>query len=384
MVPRPNLIRRVRDALEHNPVVALLGPRQCGKTTLARELAGQSDHEFFDLEHPADLARLSSPMLALEDLGGLVIIDEVQRRPELFEILRVLVDRPQSEAKFLLLGSASPQVVRDVSESLAGRVALVEMSGFELREIGPENFKKLWSRGTFPRSYLARGERVSYRWRGDFIETFLQRDVPQLGISIPAANLRRFWTMIAHYHGQVFNAAEFARALGNSQSTARRYLDLLSGAYLIRQLSPWYENLKKRQVKSPKVYVRDAGLLHALLSLDSAKALFGHPKFGASWEGFALEQVLALTGVREAYFWAVHAGAELDLLIFKHGRRIGFEFKCADAPQMTRSIRTALADLKLDRLFVVYPGKKSYPIGERTDVLSIVDIECFCDDCAGT
>jgi len=375
MIPRSHLIHRVRDALKHNPVVALLGPRQCGKTTLARELAGQTDHEFFDLEHPADLARLSVPMLALEDLSGLIIIDEVQRKPELFEILRVLVDRPQSKAKFLLLGSASPHLVRGVSESLAGRVALMEMSGFELREIGPGNFKKLWIRGTFPRSYLARGEKASYQWRGDFIETFLQRDIPQLGISIPAAHLRRFWTMIAHYHGQVFNAAEFARALGNSQSTVRRYLDLLSGAYVIRQLPPRYENLKKRQVKSPKVYIRDAGVLHALLSLETGQALFGHPKFGASWEGFALEQVLAMTAVREAYFWAVHAGAELDLLIFKDGQRIGFEFKCADAPRMTRSMRTAFDDLKLDKLFVVYPGSKSYPIGENTEVLSIVDIQ---------
>jgi len=377
MVPRPHLIRRVQNALKHNPVVALLGPRQCGKTTLARELAGQTDHEFFDLEHPADLARLSAPMLALEDLRGLIILDEVQRKPDLFEVLRVLVDRPQSEARFLLLGSASPHLVRGVSESLAGRVALVEMSGFELREIGAENYKKLWSRGTFPRSYLARGEQASYQWRSDFIETFLQRDIPQLGISIPAANLRRFWTMIAHYHGQVFNAAEFARALGNSQSTARRYLDLLCGAYVIRQLPPWHENLKKRQVKSPKVYVRDTGLLHALLSLETKKALFGHPKFGASWEGFALEQVLAMAAVREAYFWAVHAGVELDLLIFKGGQRIGFEFKCADAPRMTRSMRTALDDLKLDKLLIIYPGKKSYRLGKRAEVLSIVDFPSF-------
>ncbi len=368
-------MRRVDEALGDNPVVVLLGPRQCGKTTLARELAARTDHEFFDLEDPADLARLSAPMIALEDLRGLVILDEVQRKPELFELLRVLVDRPECGAKFLLLGSASPGLVRGVSESLAGRVALVEMSGFELREIGPENFKRLWSRGSFPRSYLARTEKTSHRWRSDFVRTFLERDIPQLGISIPEQRLRRFWTMIAHYHGQVWNAAEFARSLGSSESTARRYLDLLTGAFVIRQLQPWHENLRKRQVKSPKVYIRDSGLLHALLSLETSRGISAHPKFGASWEGFALEQVLAIAGIRDAYFWAVHGGVELDLLLLKDGKRLGFEFKCADAPQMTKSIRTAMEDLKLEKVFVIYPGKKSYEIDRRTRVLSILDIE---------
>jgi len=375
MIPRPHLIARVEEALRHNPVVTLLGPRQCGKTTLAREFARKIDHEFFDLEDPTDVARLAAPKLALKDLSGLVILDEVQRKPELFELLRVLVDRPESAARFLLLGSASPHLVRGVSESLAGRVALVEMSGFDLREVGPEHFKRLWHRGGFPRSYLADGDEASYRWRGDFVRTFLERDVPQLGISIPAESLRRFWTMIAHYHGQIFNAAEFARALGQSQSTARRYLDLLAGAFVIRQLPPWYENIKKRQVKSPKVYVRDSGLLHALLSLPTASATSGHPKYGASWEGFALEQVLAITGGHGAYFWATHAGAELDLLIFHDGRRIGLEVKCADAPRMTKSIRTATKDLRLDEVFVIYPGSKSYALDARTRVVAIREVE---------
>ncbi len=374
VVPRPDLNRRINTALRHNPVVTLLGPRQCGKTTMARLLAAEIDHELYDLEDPADLARLSAPMLALEDSTGLVIIDEVQRKPELFEILRVLVDRPGCAAKFLLLGSASPHLVRGVSESLAGRVALIEMSGFDVREIGPAHFKQLWMRGGFPRSYLADDASVSYRWRADFVQTFLQRDVPQLGISIPSEHLRRFWTMIAHYHGQVFNAAEFAQALGKSATTVRRYLDLLAGAYVIRQLPPWHENLKKRQVKSPKVYVRDSGLLHSLLSLQTAQAVAGHPKYGASWEGFAMEQVLTLTGARQAYFWATHGGAELDLLIFRDGRRIGFEFKCIDAPRMTRSLLIATDDLDLDEAFVVYPGRKTYAIDPRTKALSILDL----------
>ena len=369
------MIHCVKDALAHNPAVVLLGPRQCGKTTLARQIAKNSEHDFFDLEDPADLARLSSPMLALEDLSGLVIIDEVQRKPELFEILRVLVDRPRSPAVFLLLGSASPHLVRGVSESLAGRVAFVEMSGFDLREIGPKNFKQLWTRGGFPRSYLADSDRISYRWRNDFVRTFLERDIPQLGISIPAERLRRFWTMIAHYHGQIWNAAEFARSLGSSEKTVRRYLDLLSGAYVIRQLPPWHENLRKRQVKSPKIYIRDSGLLHALLSLETSKGMLRHPKSGASWEGFALEQVLAVLETSDAFFWATHSAAELDLLIFRDGRRLGFEFKCTDAPQMTRSLRVATSDLRLDETFIVYPGRKSYRIDERTRAVPLLDID---------
>ena len=375
MIDRPHLTRRVSSALRHNPVVVLLGPRQCGKTTLGRAIAARRKSEYFDLEDPSDLSRLSAPMFALGHLRGLVVIDEVQRKPELFEILRVLADRPGPKAKFLLLGSASPHLVRGVSESLAGRAGFVEMSGFDLREIGPQNYRRLWVRGSFPRSYLARGEAVSSQWRGDFIRMFLERDIPQLGISIPARTLRRFWTMIAHYHGRIWNAAEFARSMGGSETTMRRYLDLLSGAYVIRQLPPWHENLRKRQVKSPKMYVRDTGLLHALLSLTTSKAILSHPKLGASWEGFGIEQVLGVTGARDAYFWACHSGAELDLLLFRNGKRVGFEFKCADAPTMTRAIHAAISDLKLDRVFIVCPAGKSYRLERRVEVLSILDVE---------
>lgn len=374
MIDRLDLTHAVTESLDRSPVVALLGPRQCGKTTLARQLAAKREHEFFDLERPTDVARLLAPMLALENLAGLVVIDEVQSAPELFGVLRVLVDQPENRAKFLLLGSASPHLVRGVSESLAGRVAFVEMSGFNLRETGEKNLRPLWIRGGFPRSFLAESERTSYQWRDDFIRTFLERDIPQLGITIPAQRLRRFWTMIAHYHGQIFNAAEFARSLDVSESTARRYLDLLSGAYVIRQLQPWHENLKKRQVKSPKVFVRDSGLLHTLLSLETADALAGHPKYGASWEGFALEQVLAIAEVKDPYFWAIHSGAEVDLFFIKNGKRFGFEFRCSDAPELTRSMATAISDLSLDELFVVYPGAKKYRIGERATVVPLGEV----------
>jgi hypothetical protein len=362
MLQRKRLSDAVARALAHSPVVSLLGPRQAGKTTLARLLARSRDAAFFDLEDPADLARLENPRFALEDLRGLVVLDEVQRRPALFELLRVLVDRPANCARFLLLGSASPRLVRGISESLAGRARLLEMEGFDLSEVPTGGAKRLWLRGGFPRSFLAASDALSMAWRRDFIRTFLERDVPQLGIAVPAEALRRFWTMVAHYHGQVWNAAEFARSLGSSEPTARRYLDLLSGAYMVRQLQPWFENLAKRQVKSPKVYVRDSGLLHALLSLGAYEALSAHPKHGASWEGFALEQVLSLVAPDEAYFWATQAGAELDLLAFKNGRRFGFEFKCTDAPRATKSMRIALEDLRLEELFVVHPGRDSYPL----------------------
>ena len=381
MVERTMLVRRVETALRRNPIVVLLGPRQCGKTTLAGMIAARRKSDYFDLESPADLARLSSPMLSLERLRGLVIIDEVQRRPELFEVLRVLADRPNRRAKFLLLGSASLDVVRGVSESLAGRAAFIEMDGFDLSEVGLEHVRRLWVRGGFPRSFLARSEADSRAWRSDFIRTFLQRDIPQLGISIPAQALRRFWTMVAHYHGQVWNAAEFAGSLGTSEKTARRYLDLLAGAYVLRQLQPWHENLRKRQVKALKMYVRDPGLLHSLLSLDTYRDLLGHPKMGASWEGFCIEQVLAFTGAEDAYFWSTHAGAGIDLLVFKSGKRIGFEFKCSDAPRMTRSLHNAKEDLRLHKAFVIYPGDTSYRIDEDVEVVSIGEIHSIARRC---
>jgi uncharacterized protein len=374
MIPRPSLLNHVRTLFTTNPVVVLLGPRQCGKSTLARQFSAGISHEFFDLEDPRDLARLTAPMFALEGLEGVVILDEIQRKPELWEILRVLADRPDANAKFLLLGSASPQMVQGVSETLAGRAALVEMSGFDLQEVGGSEYRRLWFRGGFPRSYLAPNEETSLQWRLDFIRTFLERDIPQLGISIPAERLRRFWTMLAHYHGQIFNAAELARSLGLSETTIRHYVDLLSGAYVIRRLLPWHENLKKRQVKSPKIYIRDSGLLHALLGLETPQDVMAHPKLGASWEGFVIEQALALTAARDAYFWSVHGGAELDLMLLRRGKRWGLECKFTDQPAMTRSLASAKNDLGVERLFVVYPGEKSFPLERGVEALALQDL----------
>ena len=309
MVPRPRALARIDHVLGTHPVAALLGPRQCGKTTLARVIADREPCEFFDLENPVDLRRLSAPMTTLQKLSGLVVIDEVQRLPDLFALLRVLVDRPENRARFLLLGSASPQLIRGVSESLAGRIGFVDLSGFDLRETGAEHQDRLWVRGGFPRSFLARDDPTSLDWRDDFTRTFLERDIPQLGITIPAETLRRFWTMMAHYHGQIWNAAELARSLGASENTARSYLDILAGAFMVRVLPPWFENVGKRQIKSPKVFLRDTGILHALLQIETLADLQAHPKLGASWEGFALEQVAGLLDTRDAYLWASHGGA---------------------------------------------------------------------------
>jgi hypothetical protein len=329
---------------------------------------------YFDLENPVDVRRLSAPMRALEELSGLVIIDEIQRQPSLFDLLRVLVDRPKNDAKFLLLGSASPYLIKGVSESLAGRIGFVDLSGFDLREVGPERYAGLWIRGGFPRSFLATDDSNSIAWREDFIRTFLERDIPQFGITIPAETLRRFWTMVAHYHGQVWNAAEFARSLGTSENTARRYLDILAGAYMIRVLPPWFENIKKRQVKAPKIYIRDSGIFHSLLQLPTILDLQGHPKLGASWEGFAIEQLLTTIESRNAYFWATHSGAELDLLVMVGGKRYGFEFKYSDAPGCTRSMSVAIHDLKLERLWVVYPGNQEYALDAKTSVIPVSSI----------
>ena len=334
-------------------------------------IAEREPATYFDLENPVDLRRLTAPMIILEQLGGLVIIDEIQHRPDLFELLRVLVDRPQSPARFLLLGSASPQLVKGASESLAGRIGFVDLSGFDLAEVGVQQRDQLWLRGGFPRSFLANDDPISLVWREDFIRTFLERDIPQLGITIPAETLRRFWTMIAHYHGQVWNAAQFARSLGTSEVTARRYLDILSGAYMIRALPPWFENIAKRQVKAPKIYIRDSGIFHALLQIRTLADLQSHPKLGAAWEGFALEQVIGLLKTRDAYFWATHAGAELDLLVLAVGRRFGFEFKYVDAPDVSRSMHIAMHDLSLDHLWVVYPGHQSYVLDNRISVIPI-------------
>jgi len=374
MIPRPDVVKRIDAVLKVHPIAALLGPRQCGKTTLARLISEREPCTYFDLENPVDLRRLSAPMSTLEELRGLVIMDEIQRKPELFELLRVLVDRPENSARFLILGSASPGLIRGVSESLAGRIGFVDLSGFNLWEIGSEHRSSLWIRGGFPRSFLAEDDATSKTWRENFIRTSLERDIPQLGIMIPAETLRRFWTMISHYHGQVWNAAHFARSLGTSEKTARRYLDILSGAYMVRILPPWYENIRKRQVKAPKIYIRDSGILHTLLQINTMADLQGHPKLGSSWEGFCLEQLTGYMGTRDIYFWATHAGAELDLLANVAGKRYGFEFKYADAPGSKRSMHIAIEDLGLERLLVIYPGRHEYDIDENIAVIPVDNI----------
>jgi predicted AAA+ superfamily ATPase len=371
VIPRPQALDRIVRAFSVHPIAALLGPRQCGKTTLARMYAAREPSTFFDLESPVDARRLSAPLSVLEGLTGLVILDEIQRRPEIFEVLRVLADRPRQPARFLLLGSASPQLVKGVSESLAGRIGFVDLGGFELAEVEVKQRDRLWLRGGFPRSFLAPDEASSRLWRDDFIRTFLERDVPQLGISVPAETLRRFWTMVAHLHGAVWNAAQISRSLGVAETTARRYLDILSGAFMVRVLPPWFENLGKRQVKAPKVYLRDSGILHALLQMTTLGDIQGHPKLGASWEGFAVEQVLGALQTRDAYFWATHGGAELDLLVHAQGKRYGFELKYGDAPGTSRAMHVAVADLSLDHLWIVYPGRQDYPLTEKISVLSI-------------
>jgi len=371
LVDRPALLAQIKDRFRSNSIVLLLGPRQCGKTTLAREFARTRDAEYFDLESPADTARLAQPLTALEPLRGHVVLDEAQLKPELFPILRVLADRDSSPARFLLLGSASPDLLSDSSETLAGRVALLPMSGFDLAEVGTHKLRALWWRGGFPRSLLASSDGTSRNWRADFIQTFLERDLRRFGVQVAPASLRRFWNMVAHYHGQIWNASEIGRSLGEAHTTVKRHLDVLCGALVMRQLPPWFENIGKRQVKSPKVYLRDSGLLHELLGIRSFAALEAHPKLGASWEGFALEHVLRIAGEREAYFWNTQGGAELDLLLFVDGRKFGFEFKYADAPIVTRSLSVAQHDLGLERVFVVHPGKDTYPLNDWAEALAI-------------
>ncbi len=370
MLKRSAMHRALTAALARSAVVLLSGPRQCGKTTLARELAPPESVNYFDLEDPASLGRLDEPMTALAPLRGLVVIDEVQRRPDLFPVLRVLADRKGKPARFLILGSASGDLLRQSSESLAGRMESIPLGGFSLAELGAQAQGRLWLRGGFPRAYLAANNADSALWRRQFIQTLLERDFPQWGVRVPAVALRRFWTMLAHYHGQTWNAAEPARALGVSEATARRYLDLLTDAFMVRQLQPFHANVGKRQVKSPKIYVRDSGLLHELLGLDSQKALLSHPKLGASWEGFVIEQVLAGTTPQdETYFWATHQGAEIDLIVSRAGRRFGVECKRTDAPRVTPSMRIALDDLKLDRVLLIYPGSKRYTLAERIEAV---------------
>jgi predicted AAA+ superfamily ATPase len=372
MIERTDWLTKLADGLRLSPVTAILGPRQCGKTTLAREFGRQLQAAYFDLEDPEDQARLSNPKLVLEPLRGLVILDEIQRRPELTQLLRVLADRRPLPCRFIILGSASPDLMRNASDSLAGRIHFVDLSGFSLTELKPASLPQLWMRGGFPPSFLAESDAASQMWRRDYVRTFLERDMPLLGVRVAPEMLRRFWSMIAHYHGQIWNASEIGASLGVSHHTTRHYLDLLTGAFLVRQLQPWFENVGKRVIKSPKVFIRDSGLLHFLMNIPDLPALQGHPKLGASWEGFAVEQLLALTGERNAYFWATQSRAELDLLILAQGKRWGFEFKYQDAPVMTKSLHLSMADLKLERAWIVYPGKASYPVDERVDVLPLI------------
>ena len=371
MLKRRALLSQIRRALRRSRVVALIGPRQSGKTTLARQVVPSDSPRYFDLEEPMSLARLAEPMTALAPLRGVIVIDEVQRRPDLFQVLRVLADRKPVPARFLILGSASPELLRQSSESLAGRVETITLPGFNLAEVGAGALNRHWLRGGFPRSFLARTQDDSLRWRREFVQTFLERDLPQLGVAIPAQALRRFWAMVAHYHGNIWNAAEPARSLGVSEPTVRRYLDLLTGVFMVRQLPPWHENLGKRQVKAPKVYVRDSGLLHALLGIRTDAELLQHPKCGASWEGYAVEETLKLVEPDDAYFWATHQGAELDLLLLKDGRRLGVEIKRTDAPTLTPSMRIALDDLRLEHLIVLYPGTRRYALSLRATVVPL-------------
>ncbi|MEI6530737.1 MAG: ATP-binding protein [bacterium] len=371
MIPRDQALAGIRTALARSRAVALLGPRQCGKTTLARQFVPPDSPNYFDLEDPVSLASLDQAMTTLKGLTGLVVIDEVQRRPDLFPILRALLDREPLPAQFLILGSASPALLRQSSESLAGRMEIVPIGGLTLKDLGMGFQEAHWLRGGFPLSFLASSDTDSAAWRKSFIQTFLELDLPQLGVTAPALTLFRFWTMLAHYHGQVWNAAEPARAIGLSESTVRRYLDLLEGVLMVRQLLPWHQNLKKRQVKAPKIYFRDSGILHQLLGIRGKKDLLTHPKCGASWEGYVIEELLTSFQPDEAYFWATHAGAEIDLLLFKDDRRIGVEIKRADASRLTPSMRIALTDLDLDQLFVIYPGERRYSLAEKVDVLPL-------------
>ena len=383
VIPRPRHVSRLRELLSRFPVVAIVGARQTGKTTLARLLAGEIRETvtWFDLENQEDRARLVDPMLTLKALEGVAVLDEVQRMPDIFMTLRVLADRPDPPCRYLVLGSASPGLLKQTSETLAGRICYHRLRGFSVEEVGVENHLKLWRRGGCPRSYLAERDVTSMEWRRSFIGTFLERDVPQLGITVGSNTLRRFWIMLAHYHGQVWNASEFGRSFGVADTTVRHYLDILSSAFVVRQLSPWHENIKKRQVKSPKVYIDDSGILHGLLNLPSQADIESHPKLGASWEGFVIEQLVQHTGAEsdECFFWATHAGAELDLLIVRGANRHGFEIKRTSAPTVTPSMRSAMKDLNLSSLDVIHAGEQTFVMSEGIRAVSIGDLRSAVD-----
>jgi uncharacterized protein len=374
MIPRNSIISRLLTAIQRSPITGLLGPRQCGKTTLARSLNSGMNITYFDLESAPDQQRLQNPELVLRSINGLVILDEIQFKPELFSVLRVLVDQPENKTKFLILGSASPSLIKHASETLAGRIEFVELAGFTLSEVGQEYLLTLWNRGGFPRSYLSNSDEDSFAWRDGFIRTYLERDIPQMGISIPAAAMRRFWMMLSFYHGQTWNASEISRSMGLSDKTVRSYLDILTGLYMVRQLQPWHENIRKRQVKAPKIYLRDTGILHNLLNLPDLFSLYGHPKVGASWEGYAIEQILLQIKPVEAYYWGTYNDAELDLLIPHNGKRYGFEMKFNEAPKLTASMFSSIKELQLDHLWIIYPGEKAYPVQEKITVCPLRDI----------
>ncbi|MBT3676080.1 MAG: ATP-binding protein [Candidatus Marinimicrobia bacterium] len=370
MIDRKNIQLNIEECLKSYPVTLILGPRQCGKTTLARVMNDRYEGSYFDLEDPGTPLQPERAGTILRELNGLVVIDECQRQPKIFDLLRVLSDREKRPATFLLTGSASPSLVRGVSESMAGRVVYVNLGGFNISELKMDQTTTLWLRGGLPPSFLGKNNITSYEWRKNYIRSLLERDIPQLGIRIPSQTLYRFWMMVAHYHGKIWNASDFSRAMGVKEDTARKYLDILTGAFIIRQLQPWYVNIGKRVVKSPKIYVRDTGLLHAFLGLESIQDVTHHPQLGFSWEGFVIEQILALTHKEnEAYFYKTHAGAELDLLIKHKGRNFGFEIKYQDAPSLSKSMIQVFHDLNLEKLWVIYPGKERYTLKENIEVL---------------
>lgn len=374
MIDRPRYKNAILESMERSQATALLGPRQCGKTTLARRVAQGMESTFFDLESPRDQFRLQNPELTLESLSGLVVLDEVQSRPDLFPVLRTLIDRRPSPVKFLLLGSASPTLIRSAGESLAGRVEFIDLHGFDIGETGTENIRKNWVRGGFPNAFLAKTDTDSSRWKEGFIRTFLQRDLPQFGIQVPEPTMRRFWTMLSHAHGQVLNSSSLARSMGMTDKTIRQYVDHLEQTYMVRVLPPWFENLKKRQVKAPKVYLRDSGILHTLQSISTYDELAGNPLLGASWEGFAIEQLIRCHNLRQVYFWATHASAELDLFVLHKGKRIGFEIKITETPTIQRSMRLAIEDLKLDHLYIIYPGHHRVDLDPKISAIGMKNI----------
>ena len=373
MINRKKDIDNVKELLELFPATAILGARQCGKTTLAKQFP--VDH-YFDLENPRDLVKFDNPQLLLEDLRGLIVIDEIQRKPDLFPLLRYLIDNDLKK-KFLILGSASGKLMRQSSESLAGRIAYYRLGGLRLSDVGFDNIDKLWLTGSFPKAFTSKTNSAAFLWLDNYISTFLERDIPQLGINIPAVTLRRFWIMLSHYHAQVLNYSEIANSFGISDHTVRKYIDILSGTFMIRVLHPWYVNIGKRLVKRPKIYFRDSGVFHDLLSVNSNNNLLEHNKLGASWEGFALEIIANILEKRdqELFFWRTHSGSEVDLFWQDSGKNLAIEFKFSDAPKLNKSMKTSIEALDLSHLWVVYPGKDIYKLNKKITVLPLKNFE---------